>query len=138
MTMAAKVAAFFEARPNVWIDGEILARIAGRYAWRTRISDLRRAPWNLRVENRQRRVRTQDGRTFTVSEYRLVPHVAPAPAAPVTDPWRDIPRPPGSDEAAADVLARLVASGLIEPDAAVTVERLAPDRTGTDDREARS
>ena len=66
-TFAAKVAAFLESRPGEWIDGREVLKIAGCYGWRTRISDCRRAPYNLNIVNRQRRL---DG--YTVSEYMLV------------------------------------------------------------------
>ena len=67
-TMAGRVAAFFRGRPDEWIDGRELMTVAGSYGWRTRVSDIRRAPYNMRIDNRQRRV----GR-FVVSEYRYVP-----------------------------------------------------------------
>ena len=35
------VASFFRGYPNTWIDGMELSRIAGCYAWRTRISECR-------------------------------------------------------------------------------------------------
>lgn len=66
------LAQFFRARPLVWIDGREL-EIAGRYAWRTRISDLRRVPYCMNIENRQRRIERPDGTTHVVSEYRFVP-----------------------------------------------------------------
>jgi hypothetical protein len=68
----AQLAAYLEARPGQWIDGRILARVAGAYAWRTRVSELRRAPYLLTVENRQRTIRTVDGGRYVASEYRLV------------------------------------------------------------------
>lgn len=68
---AAQLAALFKAQPNAWIDGMELARIGGQYAWRTRVSDLRRAPWHMDIENRERKVEVE-GRRFTVSEYRYV------------------------------------------------------------------
>ena len=67
---------FFRERPNEWIDGRKLETIAGRYAWRTRVSDLRilRA---MTIENRQRRITPPKDRPllkpYTVSEYRFVP-----------------------------------------------------------------
>lgn len=67
------LAAFFKARPNIWVSGLNLASIAGGYAWRTRVSDLRGAPFNMTIENRQRRVVEPGGRRFIVSEYRFVP-----------------------------------------------------------------
>ncbi len=63
-----KLAAYFKSRPNVWLDGRELSKVAGAYAWRSRISNLRKPPFNLTIENRLRRERG-----FTVSEYRLVP-----------------------------------------------------------------
>ena len=74
-TRTERLAAFFLARPQVWIDGQELSSIAGAYAWRTRASELRRPPFNMQIENRQRRVR-RDGRAFVISEYRYVPAAA--------------------------------------------------------------
>jgi len=54
------------------VDGRTLGPIAGSYAWRTRISDLRRRPFYMVIENRLRAVPTDDG-PITVSEYRFVP-----------------------------------------------------------------
>jgi hypothetical protein len=68
--LVQQLAEFFRQRAGVWIDGRELARIAGAYAWRTRVSDLRRPPFFLNIENRLRHVRV-DGRAFTISEYRL-------------------------------------------------------------------
>lgn len=67
---AAQLADFFRDHPNEWIDGKVIASMAGGYAWRTRVSDVRRPPHNLAIENRQRRVRTINGSTYIVSEYR--------------------------------------------------------------------
>lgn len=53
-----------------WIDGKQLAQVAGGYAWRTRVSNLRKAPWFLDVENRYRHV-SEDGRKWVISEYRI-------------------------------------------------------------------
>lgn len=82
-SLAEKLAAYFKARPNQWIDGRRLEDIAGRYAWRTRVSDCRRQ-LGMTIENRQRRVRrvlNLDGEdcdlgSYTVSEYRYVPNDA--------------------------------------------------------------
>ena len=71
-TFAAKVAAMFKAAPGEWIDGREVLKIGGVYGWRTRISDCRRAPYNLKIVNRQRRV----GR-YTISEYRFVADADP-------------------------------------------------------------
>jgi hypothetical protein len=66
VTLVDRLQAFLEARPNEWVDGLALAQIAGAYAWRTRLSDLRQR--GLVIENRVRRVEQR----FKVSEYRLV------------------------------------------------------------------
>lgn len=71
-SLADKLAAFFLARPNRWIDGRTLADVAGQYAWRTRVADVRKPPYELTIANRQRRVKTERGGTFTVSEYMCV------------------------------------------------------------------
>jgi hypothetical protein len=63
----AELAAFFRAHPNEWIDGQALARIAGAYAWRSRVSDLRRPPYQMFIQNRLRRVRCR-----VTSEYRWI------------------------------------------------------------------
>src|SRR5687768_8104502 len=67
-TMAAKVAAFLKAHPYIWHDGRVFMGIAGSFGWRTRLSDCRRAPFFMAIENRQRR---ENG--YTISEYRYVP-----------------------------------------------------------------
>jgi len=69
-SLCDRLAAYFKARSGQWIDGRDLATVAGAYAWRSRVSDLRRAPYHLTIENRQRR----DGR-YIISEYRLCPTV---------------------------------------------------------------
>ena len=67
-----RLAALFASRPGEWIDGLTLSGIAGAYAWRTRLSELRRQPHCLNIQNRQRRVERSDGMSFVISEYRLV------------------------------------------------------------------
>lgn len=67
------LAEFFRARPGEWHDGMQFASFAGSYAWRTRLSELRRAPFLMTIENRQRTARRPDGATFTISEYRYLP-----------------------------------------------------------------
>ena len=66
-TYCARLAAYLLERRGMWIDGLELAKVGGAYAFRTRLSDLRRAPWHLTIENRQRR--TEGG--MVISEYRL-------------------------------------------------------------------
>lgn len=71
-TMAARVARYFRERPGQWVAGRTIATFAGMYAWRTRISDIRRAPYFMQIQNRQRRVLRDDGTPFTISEYRFI------------------------------------------------------------------
>lgn len=68
-----RLSAFLRARPSVWVDGRDLAQIGGAYAWRTRVSELRRAPHFMKIENRQRQLASSDGSRYTVSEYRYSP-----------------------------------------------------------------
>lgn len=65
-TYTDRVIAYLSARAGQWVDGLLLAKVAGAYAWRSRVSDARRL--GHQIENRQRK--TEDGRT--ISEYRLV------------------------------------------------------------------
>ena len=67
--LVAKLATYFKRHPNQWHDGKNLGLIAGGYAWRTRVSDLRRAPYCMHIENRIRHVK-QHGTTWVISEYR--------------------------------------------------------------------
>jgi hypothetical protein len=90
-SFAEHLAAYFQARPNLWIDGMELATVAGRYAWRARISDVRRPPFSLHIENRQRRVQNASGEPFIVSEYRYVVDVASDAASASANDWRLTP-----------------------------------------------
>ena len=88
VTLADRLADYFKARPNVWIDGMQLASVAGSYAWRSRCSDIRRK-FGMVIENRQRRVHGHKahcqmwdfptnechcgGGEIVKSEYRYVP-----------------------------------------------------------------
>lgn len=72
-TLARELATLFRARPGDWLDGRTLGHIGGAYAWRTRVSELRRPPFNMTIENRQRREVSRLGTRFTVSEYRWLP-----------------------------------------------------------------
>lgn len=67
-----QVAAYFEARPGVWIDGRTLMQVGGAYASRTRISECRR-DLGMQIDNRQRRIPQADGSRYIISEYRWVP-----------------------------------------------------------------
>lgn len=78
-TLCDKLAAHFQQHAGEWIDGMALSRIAGQYAWRSRVSDLRKR--GMVIENRVRRVTRRDCRCGNpacschakVSEYRYVP-----------------------------------------------------------------
>lgn len=73
-----RLEAFFRARPGQWIDGRALEGVAGVYAWRTRVSELRTLRGMTTLENRQRKVTNAAGQTVTVSEY-CFPRPTPAP-----------------------------------------------------------
>lgn len=52
MSLNDRLAAYLREREGLWIDGRVLSTVAGAYAWRSRLSDLRRAPYCLTIENR--------------------------------------------------------------------------------------
>jgi hypothetical protein len=70
-TRTERVRDLFLAQPNVWIDGRSFETEGGCYAWRSRISDVRRQ-YGLVIENRQRTVQGTQG-PFVISEYRYCP-----------------------------------------------------------------
>lgn len=79
-TLNDRLAAHFHSHPLQWIDGKVLATIAGGYGWRSRCSDLRKR--GMTIENQQRRIKRvvvmpsgigYDAGFYTVSEYRYVP-----------------------------------------------------------------
>lgn len=91
LSMLDRLEEFFRRHPGQWVDGKRLETIAGGYAWRTRVSDLRLMR-GMTVENRVRRITRLttsadvaphcvpgEQVTFVVSEYRY------APAATMTD-----------------------------------------------------
>lgn len=82
ISLTAKLAAHFRARPGVWLNGLDLALVGGAYAWRSRVSQLR-TQHNMRIDNRQIRRSTPGGARFSVSEYRWQP---PDEAAAVEAP----------------------------------------------------
>ena len=81
VTLTDALEAYFRARPLTWIDGKQLAEVAGAYAWRSRVSDMRKR--GLVIENRVTTYRTKGGSTFKASEYRYVPS---APEQPSSEP----------------------------------------------------
>jgi len=72
------LAEYLRARPRRWISGPELARVGGLLAFRSRLSDLRRAPWSMEIRNRLRRVEREDGSIAVLSEYMFLPPTAGA------------------------------------------------------------
>lgn len=71
-SLVGRLARFFQQHPGEWVDGRALAMIAGNYAWRSRVSDLRRAPFLMTICNRQIRRKAPSGKRFVISEYKFV------------------------------------------------------------------
>lgn len=67
-----QLAVFFLARPNVEVSALDLVPLGG-LAWRTRVSNLRKSPWNLDIRNETRTARRADGSAYKASFYRYVP-----------------------------------------------------------------
>ena len=86
-SLTARLARFFRARPGAWIDGRDLANVAGCYAWRTQVSKLRRAPFNMTIENRQTRASRAGGGVFILSAYRYLPAPTSESSASLTFSW---------------------------------------------------
>jgi hypothetical protein len=63
-----RLAELFRSRPNEWISAYVLMDTAGKMAWRTRVSDVRRR-LNMRIDSDVRR----DARGVAESFYRFVP-----------------------------------------------------------------
>lgn len=72
MTLNDRVEALLTARRGVWVNARELAEVGGFAAWRTRLSNVRRQR-GLVIENRVRMERSESGRRYRVSEYRLAP-----------------------------------------------------------------
>lgn len=75
MSLNDRLERFFREHPNTWIDGKDLAAVAGTYAWRSRVSNVRQRllARGRTIENRQRRVKLRgSSRWYTISEYRAV------------------------------------------------------------------
>lgn len=70
-TLLDAVADLFRAHPNKWIDAHELQRVGGAFAWRTRVSDVRKR-YGWVIENRTSRGKDAAGHVWTVSEYRRV------------------------------------------------------------------
>ena len=55
MSKTEAVAQVFRARPGEWISAIDLTKAGGLLSWRTRISDLRKPPYSMQIENRTER-----------------------------------------------------------------------------------
>ena len=72
LSLTARVRAYFLARPLTYIPSTDLARVGGRDAWRTRVSECRRQH-GMTIENRCRRIVPEHREPYTISEYRWLP-----------------------------------------------------------------
>lgn len=72
LSLNARLASYFRARSGEWINARELLTVAGFAAWRTRLSELRRAPYLMTIENRTRRLHG-----LTISEYKFTPPAQP-------------------------------------------------------------
>ena len=72
-TIVERMAAFFRERPGQPVDMHVLDQRFGCGGWRTRVSDLRRAPWFMAIENRWWEERRADGTKYRVSVYTYRP-----------------------------------------------------------------
>jgi hypothetical protein len=70
-TLNDAVEQLLTAHAGEWVDARQIAAVGGFAAWRTRISNLRTLR-GLNIENRVRMIVDLQGRTFKVSEYRLL------------------------------------------------------------------
>ena len=68
MTLTDRLERFFREHAGTWIDGKDLAGIAGTYAWRSRVSNVRER--GLVIQNRQRRIKIGKDRHYVISEYK--------------------------------------------------------------------
>ena len=67
VTLTDRMASYFREREGCWCDVADLAAIGGLGGWRTRVSELRHAPWGYTIDNRL--LRWPDGRNR--SQYRF-------------------------------------------------------------------
>jgi len=82
MSRTERARCLFLAHSGQWISSYTLERVAGRMAWRTRVSDVRRLLKSTgSIQNRLRR----SPHGHTISEYRYVPHTHDAPDFPLID-----------------------------------------------------
>jgi hypothetical protein len=69
-----KLETFFKAHPYQPVDGKVLAQIAGGYAWRTRVSNLRKQR-GMDIVNDVMCLKDAQGAVFKVSTYTYLPPV---------------------------------------------------------------
>lgn len=69
MNLNDRLATYFRAWPNRWIDGRELAKVAGAYGWRSRVSDCRRF-LSMQIDNRVVYVK-RGTQTWRRSEYKF-------------------------------------------------------------------
>lgn len=69
MSALDRTAAYFKARPNVWISAIDLMRIGGLLSFRTRVSELRRYH-AMDIENR---VRCEGKQRFSEYRWKVTP-----------------------------------------------------------------
>lgn len=74
MTLTDRLERFFREHPNTWIDGKDLAGTAGTYAWRSRVSDVRKrfSAEGGDIINRQKRIRIAKDSYVVRSDYLAV------------------------------------------------------------------
>jgi hypothetical protein len=70
-TFRERVASFLRQHEGEWIPAIAFEPIAGRQAWRTRLSECR-VLLGMDIANRCRLVRRPDGSAYKLSEYRYV------------------------------------------------------------------
>ncbi len=71
MSLNEQLFRYFRQRRGQWVSALAIAKRAGLLSSRTRISECRRSPWNLTVQNRQRYIR-RGPRLIRISEYRCL------------------------------------------------------------------
>jgi hypothetical protein len=74
MTLTDRLERFFREHPNTWIDGKDLAGTAGTYAWRSRVSDVRKRfkAQGGDILNRQKRIYISKDTCVVRSDYQAV------------------------------------------------------------------
>jgi hypothetical protein len=74
MTLTDRLERFFREHPNTWIDGKDLAGTAGTYAWRSRVSDVRKRfkAQGGDILNRQKRIYINKDTCVVRSDYQAV------------------------------------------------------------------